>query len=113
MALCDKNAPIDATMTNITVTDGETLAQTDNDQSTVSNVIPIALSLSIVIVSLVVLIWAALASMRRGKQRAQKQLEIIDSIVTRSDAINVKTEIENSLQAQRNFPVAGGLLLIN
>ena len=93
-------------MTNITITDGETFAPSNSIQS--SDVFPIALSLTIVIVSLFVLIWAALVSMRRGKRRAQKQLEIIDAIVTRNDNISVKTEIENIWQDHRDLTVNTG-----
>merc|ERR1712130_270369 len=92
---------------NITVSDGTSDSNILSSKS--SFLTPVIISSIVIMISLTVLIWASIITRRKQIKRKRNEKHFIDAIINRGESIQIKTEIENNLDEQRNLEILGQL----
>ena len=91
------------------VTDDEIRQQETSDSisTSLSSIVSTFISITLIVTSLIVLIVASVASKRKARKNIERNNRIIDAIINNRENINIKSEIENVLEEQKNLEIPG------
>ena len=91
------------------VTDDEIRQQETSDSisTSLSSIVSTFISITLILTSFIVLIVASVASKKKARKNIERNNRIIDAIISNRENMNIKSEIENVLEEQKNLEIPG------